>query len=154
MQRQKGKAERVPRYEVERLKDPQASIKYREALSKKLEVIRRSEIASGKVEWGEISGCIKAAAEETIGVQARDGRKRAFIDDTLAAWSDAQRKLRLDILSCPNAIKRQEMKTKRHQLLKLIKRRVKQLHTDAIEAKVAAVDKCKDSARMFQAIRE
>ena len=154
IQKQRAEVKRTTRYEVERLKDPQVSMKYKAALSTEFKAIRETEITSGKEQWEAMCECIKTVAEVTIGVKAKDGRKRAFIDDKLAEWSDRQRQLRLDILSCPNADKRQQMKSERMDLMKLIKRRVKQLRTEAIEAKVAAVDKCKDSAKMFQAIRE
>ena len=59
----------------------------------------------------EVVESVKAAAEDTIGLKKREEKKHAFKDATLAEWSEQQRKLRMDILSCMNAEKIREMKT-------------------------------------------
>ncbi len=46
------------------------------------------------------------------------------------------------------------MKQKRNELLRAIRDRVRNLRMEALKDKVSAVDRCKDSAKTFQAIRE
>ncbi len=54
----------------------------------------------------------------------------------MAQWSDQQRQIRVDILSC-NAEKWKEMKQKRNELLRAIRDRVRYLRMEALKDKLS-----------------
>lgn len=143
-------------YRVDRFKDPAVGLQYRAVLSGQLrEIISQdTEEASAKDLWDKTVAAVKDTASMVVGIKKREPeRRRAIDDDLIGQWSDKQRALRLDQLSCTNSIKRSQIKTERNRLLRQIKARMKQLRQEMIQEKVAAVDKCKDSARQFEALR-
>ena len=100
-----------------------------------------------------VTDTIKTTAEEILGKKKRE-RKVKYEDGELEKWSDKQRQLRLDIQSCINAEKRKKMKTERNQILKMIRNKIKNLRMEEIKEKVVSIEKLKDSAKTFQALRE
>ena len=139
-------------YDTDKLKDHETRMAYRASLSSKLKAVMAGEATSGKALWQAVSVSIKEAAAETIGVKKKEKRKVAFADDTLARWSEQQRKIHIDMLSCQSPVTRQRMKSERSRLLKLIRVRVRELRTKALQELVNDVEKHKDDAKTFKAL--
>ncbi len=153
MRRKTQPSRKIVRYQVDRFEDATIREKYCTTLSAKLAEIK--ENASGKETWAQLVTSVKVVAERTIGVarKEKDARQCAFNDTQLAEWSNKQRKIRIDILSCTDKAKCHSMKTERNRLLRAMRKRVNELRMKMIEEKVAEIDKCKDSARQFAAIK-
>ena len=91
-------------------------------------------------------------AKETIGIIAkREAKKRCPILEKL---SEEQKELRIKIANTQCDTQQKCLKTARNKILDQIHNRVHQINEDEIESRSAEIESLKDSAQMFQAVRE
>ena len=113
-----------PNYNVDRLVDPTIQKQYQEAVSVRLAELDEEGLTTGKEIWTQVIDIVKEAAVETIGISKKGGNNKAIPDKQVTEWSQQQRKLFLDFRSCENTETCKEIKSKRNQLLKLIRDRI------------------------------
>jgi len=80
-------------------------------------------------------------------------RKTQRHDSEIEKLSVKQKDLRLQIANTHNESRKQELKTSRNQILHEIRRRCKDNAERELDAKAEEVEKLKDGAQMFQAVR-
>ena len=135
------------RYNTEQLASGPIRTKFRDAVSESLPDVNPNLSASQK--WDLLKGTLKSAAETTIG-RTEPRHKNPHCQD-IAAMSETQRKLRLQINNTRNLARKQALKQQRNRILHAQRRRAR----DNASVRLASeVEHLHDGAKMFRAVRE
>ena len=112
------------RYNTEQLARGPIRTKFRDAVSESLPDVNPNLSASQK--WDLLKGTLKSAAETTIG-RTEPRHKNPHCQD-IAAMSETQRKLRLQINNTRNLARKQALKQQRNRILHAHRRRARDNH--------------------------
>lgn len=138
------------KYDVCKLKnDANQRVRYQTELNSKVESWPTN--ISPFEQWVRLRQDIKTVAKETIGTIATEAKKRCPILEKL---SEEQKELRIKIANTQCDTQQKSLKTARNKILDQIHNRVHQINEDEIESRSAEIESLKDSAQMFQAVRE
>ena len=95
---------------------------------------------------------LKDVAKEKLGYV--NMKNKQVTDHTVEELSSQQKKLRLEMNNNTNPEKHNKLKQQRKRLLKEIQQRIKTIKEKEIDEILEEVDKTKDDARMFKAVRK
>ena len=107
---------------------------------------------SASQKWDLLKGTLKSAAETTIG-RSVPRHKNPHCQD-MAALSDTQRKLRLQINNTRNPARKQELKQQRNRILHAQRRRARDNASVRLDHLASEVERLHDGAKMFRAVQE
>ena len=138
------------RYNTEQLASGPLRAKFRDAVSESLPEVNPNMSASQK--WDLLKGTLKSAAETTIG-RSVPRHKNPHCQD-MAALSDTQRKLRLQINNTRNPSRKQELKQQRNRILHAQRRRARDNASVRLDHLASEVERLHDGAKMFRAVQE
>ena len=138
------------RYNTEQLASGPLRTKFRDAVSEALPEVNHNMSASQK--WDLLKGNLKSAAETTIG-RSVPRHKKPHCQD-MAAMSETQRKLRLQIINTRNPARKQELKQQRNMILHAQRRRARDNASVRLDNQASEVEPLHDGANMFRAVRE
>ena len=138
------------RYNTEQLASGPLRAQFREAVSESLPEVNPNMSASQK--WDLLKGTLKSAAETTIG-RSVPRHKNPHCQD-MAALSETQRKLRLQINNTRNPARKQELKQQRNRILHAQRRRARDNASVRLDHLASEVERLHDGAKMFRAVQE
>ena len=138
------------RYNTEQLASGPIRTKFRDAVSESLPDVNPNLSASQK--WDLLKGTLKSAAETTIG-RTEPRHKNPHFQD-IAAMSETQRKLRLQINNTRNPARKQALKQQRNRILHAQRRRARDNASVRLDHLASEVEHLHDGAKMFRAFRE
>ena len=138
------------RYNTEQLASGPIRTKFRDAVSESLPDVNPNLSASQK--WDLLKGTLKSAAETTIG-RTEPRHKNPHCQD-IAAMSETQRKLRLQINNTRNPASKQALKQQRNRILHAQRRRARDIASVRLDHMASEVEHLHDGAKMFRAARE
>ena len=138
------------RYNTEQLASGSIRTKFRDAVSESLPDVNPNLSASRK--WDILKGTLKSAAETTIG-RTESRNKNPHCQD-IAAMSETQRNLRLQLNNTRNPARRQELKQQRNRILHAQRRSVRDNASVRLDHLASEVERLHDGAKMFRAVRE
>ena len=107
---------------------------------------------SASQKWDLLKGTLKSAAETTIG-RTEPRHKNPHCQD-IAAMSETQRKLRLQINNTRNPARKQAIKQQRNRILHAQRRRARDNASVRLDHLASDVKHLHDGAKMFRAVRE
>ena len=107
---------------------------------------------SASQKWDLLKGTLKSAAETTIG-RSVPRHKNPHCQD-MAALSETQRKLRLQINNTRNPARKQELKQQRNRILHAQRRRARDNASVRLDHLASEVERLHDGAKMFRAVQE
>ena len=138
------------RYNTEQLASGPIRTKFRDAVSESLPDVNPNLSASQK--WHLLKVTLKSAAETTIG-RTEPRHKNPHCQD-IAAMSETQRKLRLQINNTRNPARKQALKQQRNRILHAQRRRARDNASVRLDHLASEVEHLHDGAKMFRAVRE
>ena len=138
------------RYNTEQLASGPLRAQFREAVTESLPEVNPNMSASQK--WDLLKGTLKSAAETTIG-RSVPRHKNPHCQD-MAALSETQRKLRLQINNTRNPARKQELKQQRNRILHAQRRRARDNASVRLDHLASEVERLHDGAKMFRAVQE
>ena len=138
------------RYNTEQLASGPIRTKFRDAVSESLPDVNLNLSASQK--WDLLKGTLKSAAETTIG-RTEPRHKNPHCQD-IAAMSETQRKLRLQINNTRIPARKQALKQQRNRILHAQRRRARDNASVRLDHLASEVEHLHDGAKMFRAVRE
>ena len=138
------------RYNTEQLASGPIRTKFRDAVSESLPDVNPNLSASQK--WDLLKGTLKSAAETTIG-RTEPRHKNPHCQD-IAAMSETQRKLRLQINNTRNPASKQALKQQRNRILYAQRRRARDIASVRLDHMASEVEHLHDGATLFRAARE
>ena len=124
--------------------------KFRNAVSESLPDVNPNLSASQK--WDLLKGTLKSAAETTIG-RTEPRHKNPHCQD-IAAMSETQRKLRLQINNTRNPARKQALKQQRNRILHAQRRIARDNASVRLDHLASEVERLHDGAKMLRAVRE
>ena len=104
---------------------------------------------SASQKWDLLKGTLKSAAETTIG-RTEPRQKNPHCQD-IAAMSETQRKLRLQINNTRNPARKQELKQQPNRILHAQRRRARDNASVRLDHLASEVERLHDGAKMFRA---
>ena len=107
---------------------------------------------SASQKWDLLKGTLKSAAETTI-CRTEPRHKKPHCQD-IAAMSETQRKLRLQINNTRNPARKQALKQQRNRILHAQRRRARDNASVRLDHLASEVEHLHDGAKMFRAVRE
>ena len=107
---------------------------------------------SANQKWDLLKGTLKSAAETTIG-HTEPRQKNPHCQD-MAAMSETQHRLRLQINNTRNPARKQELKQQRNRILHVQRRRPRDNASGRLDHLASEVERLHDGAKMFRAVRE
>ena len=107
---------------------------------------------SASQKWDLLKGTLKSAAETTIG-RTEPRHKNPHCQD-IAAMSETQPKLRLQINNTGNPARKQALKQQRNRILQAQRRRARDNASVRLDHLASEVEHLHDGAKMFRAVRE
>ena len=137
-------------YNTEQLASGPIRIKFRDAVSESLPDVNPNLSASQK--WDILKGTLKSAAVTTIG-RTESRNKNPHCQD-IAAMSETQRNLRLQLNNTRNPARRQELKQQRNRILHAQRRSARDNASVRLDHLASEVEHLHDGAKMFRAVRE
>ena len=138
------------RYNTEQLASGPLRAQFRDAVSESLPEVNPNLSASQK--WDLLKGTLKSAAETTIG-RSIPRHKNLHCQD-MAAMSETQRNLRLQINNTRNPARKQELKQQRNRILHAQRRRACDNASVRLDHLASEVERLHDGAKMFRAVQE
>ena len=138
------------RYNTEQLASGPIRTKFRDAVSESLSDVNPNLSASQK--WDLLTGTLKSAAETTIG-RTEPRHKNTHCQD-IAAMSETQRKLRLQINNTRNPARKQALKQQRNRILHAQRRIARDNASVRLGHLASEVERLNDGAKIFRAVRE
>ena len=138
------------RYNTEQLASGSIRTKFRDAVSESLPDVNPNLSASQK--WDILKGTLKSAAETTIGRTESRNKNPHFQD--IAAMSETQRNLRLQLNNTRNPARRQELKQQHNRILHAQRRSARDNASVRLDHLASEVERLHDGAKMFRAVRE
>ena len=138
------------RYNTEQPASGPIRTKFRDAVSESLPDVNPNLSASQK--WDLLKGTLKSAAETTIG-RTEPRHKNPHCQD-IAAMSETQRKLRLQINNTRNPASKQALKQQRNRILHAQRRRARDNASVRLDHLASEVEHLHDGPKMFRAVRE
>jgi hypothetical protein len=127
--------------------------RYQQELGKRVsEIASQSSNISSFDMWCKIRSEIKTTAKETVGIiEKRTRTPHCPILDQLSA---EQLKLRLQADCTPDPETKKKLKKRRNKVLVRIKDRIQLLEHQDLDERTSQIERLKDNAQMFQAVRE
>ncbi len=125
-------------------KDEKAQKEYRAKIAERAQTVNT---------WEEISEICKKTAEEVVGY-ATDERRDKVDDEEVRILSVEQKEIRLKQMNEKDAHKVQKWRTKRKEIMKRLKTKLKKIREAEIDEIADEVEKTKDDARMFKATKK
>ena len=138
------------RYNTEQLAGGPIRTKFRDAVSESLPDVNPNLSASQK--WDLLTRTLKSAAETTVG-RTEPRHKNPHCQD-IAAMSETQRNLRLQLNNTRNHARRQELKQQRNMILHAQRRSARDNASVRLDHLASEVEHLHDGAKMFRAVRE
>ena len=138
------------RYNTEQLASGSIRTKFRDAVSESLPDVNPNLSASQK--WDILKGTLKSAAVTTIG--RTESRNKNHHCQDIAAMSETQRNLRLQLNNTKNPARRQELKQQRNRILHAQRRSARDNASVRLDHLASEVERLHDGAKMFRAVRE
>ena len=130
--------------------DKNERIKYQIELKNRIESI--STFSSVVEKWAALSESIKETARETIGtIKTRKTKKECPLLEKLSV---DQQKLRIQIANTTDTLAKSQLQKSRNKLLIQIHKRIETINDEEIERRTQNIESLKDSAQMFQSVRE
>jgi exonuclease III len=123
---------------------------YRITLEQKIADNTNSSTAFEK--WAALRMSMAAAAKETIGTVTR--KRKTPECPVIAQLSVQQHQLRIEVDNAACVTKRKQLKACRNKLLDEIRKRINTNENNEIERRTEEINKLKDGARMFKAVKE
>jgi exonuclease III len=124
--------------------DEQARLSYQEHLDRRL-----AEIDSENIQWEELAKILRETSTETL----NDERKITKQSDPIKIMSEKQKELRLRIENTENPERKAELKHKRNQILKEIRRKVREEKEIELDNIVEQIESANHSAEMYKAVK-
>jgi len=139
---------------VSKFADQQTKLDYQQKLSSYVQEQAPATNCEPNEAWAKLSTSILDTARDTIGADNAKHKQREarFKDDELWNLSEQKRRLRLQLPHCDDESKARSLKQQRNQLSHQIRRRVSELASGLLDARVREVEEKKDSAQMFHAV--
>ena len=138
------------RYNTEQLASGPLRAQFRDAVSESLPEVNPDLSASQK--WDLLKGTLKSAAETSIG-RSIPRHKNPHCQD-MAAISETQRNLRLQINNTRNPARKQELKQQRNRILHAQRRSARDNASVRLDHLASEVERLHDGAKMFRAVQE
>ena len=149
LKRQFKKSERL---DVNRLRDPEMSQRYRKDLKTRLEV-ERQENERRDTTWKRIEKACKETARNTVGIKQFSKTQSSSL--IVQELSLKQRKLKTDKESNQNKEQRRELNIERNEFLKQLKKELRNDNDKQLDLELQYIEKYKDdSSKGYQAIRK
>eukprot|EP00794_Sanderia_malayensis_P010172 gene10172-11213_t len=143
---------REPILDMDKFKNKDTRIKYKEKVKEKLEEKPEKERKSPQENWDEITHACKEASKEIIGYKSKEKKSQ---NKEIEKLSLEQKQLRLDINASKDKRERKRMQEIRNQKLKEIHRILNKEEKERITEKIEQIEKRKnDSNRMHIVMRE
>ena len=138
------------RYNTEQLASEPLRTQFRDAVAESLPEVTPNLSANQK--WDLLKGTLKSAADTTIG--RTETRRNNPHCQEMAAMSETQRMLRLQIHNTRNPTRQQELKQQRNRILHAQRRRARDNASVRLDHLASEVERLHDGAKMFRAVRE
>ena len=138
------------RYNTEQLTSEPLCTQFRDAVAESLPEVTPNMSASQKLDL--LKGTLKSAVETTIG--RTETRRNNPHCQEMAAMSETQRKLRLQIHNTRNSTRQQELKQQRNRILHAQRRWARENVSVILDHLASEVERLHDGAKMFRAVRE
>ena len=122
--------------------------KTQEAYRKKLE-----EGAKLANTWDELSKVCKQTAEEILGF-ATEEKNEQIEDETLKKLSNMQKNVRMKMMKVKDAMKITKLRKERKQIKREMEKEIKRIREAEIDEIADEIEKVKDDARMFKAMKK
>jgi hypothetical protein len=142
------KASKAVKYNIAQLAADEAQqTKYQQTLDAKL-----NELKESTVTWCKLKQAVFQSATETVGTTTK--AKGKYECPVIEELSSAQKELKLRIYNTKCETTKAKLKRERNTLLHKIQDQAKKIKAIEINAKLQEIENTKDSAKMFQAVRE
>lgn len=139
------KPDRPQKYQLEKLET--LTQQFQEQIKNKLQSIPKSGTPSDRILL--MNKHLRTTATEILGVQQRGLKKQ----DEIEPLSKAQKELSIKAAATTEPAQREKIRKQRSLILKEIHKKTKERCLKYFDEKVTEVEKLKDSAKMFQAIK-
>ena len=103
--------------------------------------------------WEELGELCKKTAEEVIGYREKE-ESQATDDDDVKRLSLEQKEIRTKMMNEKKAEKVEQMRVERREKQRQIKQKLKEIREEEIDAIADEIEKVKDDARMFKAMKK
>jgi len=120
------------------------------AVQSKLEQ-HRSVSDQSITSWAEVAELVVEAGKDVVGLKSK--RTHQQHDPVIETLSEAQRNVRLSLQSATNDDHVRTLKSERNRILHDIRKRARNNAEDKLTAMAQEVERLKDGAQMFQAVR-
>ena len=130
-------------------REPDIRSKYQQNLSQKLELLNNDTIS-----WSNIKNAVTEASKEVLTNNDRRVKQNSYENGVvLGEMSEIQKELRLLIECVTDNEEEQVLRNKRNQIMHGMRRRKRMLREENLDKQVEEIEKFKDNAKMFEAIK-